>query len=471
VGEVAFDRTRKRMTTVHRAGDGAIAFVKGAPEVVVDLCRDAAVEDGGGVAPLDATAVLAAAEGLADEGYRVLAFACRRLDEVPAEPSAEALERDLTFLGLAALIDPPREEAEQSVALCRSAGITPVMITGDHPGTALAIARRLGIAASGRHVRTGRDLDELDDEGLVECAASTRVYARVSPEQKIAIVRALQARGEFVAMTGDGVNDAPALKSAEIGVAMGRGGTEVAREAADMVLLDDDFSTIVTAIREGRRVFDNIRKFVKYTLTSNSGEIWTLFLAPLVGLPIPLLPIQILWINLVTDGLPGLALAAEPEEPGLMERPPRPPKESIFAHGLGHHALWIGLLIAALSIAGQAWAYAGGSPNWQGVVFTVLTLSQLAHALVIRSERASIFTLGLRSNLPLLGAVLLTVALQLAVVYVPALQPIFGTSGLTGVELAVCLGLPLVVVAAVEIEKWLVRKGLLHREPDAEAAR
>jgi Ca2+-transporting ATPase len=243
---------------------------------------------------------------------------------------------------------------------------------------------------------------------------------------------------------------------------MGEGGTEVAREAADMVLLDDDFSTIVVAIREGRRVFDNIRKFVKYTLTSNAGGIWTLLLAPFVGLPLPLLPIQILWINLVTDGLPGLALAAEPEERGIMRRPPRPPGESIFAHGLGAHALWIGLLIAGLSLGGLAWSHAAGTGNWQSVVFTVLTFSQLAHVLVIRREQDSVFGRAFLGNLPLLGAVLLTVLLQFAVVFVPWLQPIFGTSGLTGAELVVCLALPLVVVIAGESEKLLARRGLLY---------
>jgi Ca2+-transporting ATPase len=395
---------------------------------------------------------------MAADGYRVLAFAYREFDERPAHLTAETVECELDFLGLVALFDPPREGVATSVALCQSAGITPVMITGDHPGTARALAARLGIAPAGADVLTGADLLELAPERLRELVNSVRVYARVSPEQKIDIVRALQASGEFVAMTGDGVNDAPALKGAEIGVAMGRSGTEVAREAADMVLLDDDFSAIVTAAREGRRVFDNIRKFIKYTMTSNSGEIWTLLLAPFFGLPIPLLPIQILWINLVTDGLPGLALAVEPEERGLMQRPPRAPDESIFAHGMGTHIFFIGLLIAALSIGGQAWAYAADSENWRSVVFTVLTLCQLAHVLVIRSERESIFSIGLLSNKPLLAAVILTVLLQLAVVYTPFLQRIFETSALSARELALCFSLPAAVLVAVELEKFFVRR-------------
>jgi Ca2+-transporting ATPase len=289
-----------------------------------------------------------------------------------------------------------------------------------------------------------------------------RVYARINPEQKIKIVHALQDKGEFVAMTGDGVNDAPALKMADIGVAMGKGGTEVAREAAHMSLLDDNFATIVAAVREGRRIFDNIRKFVKYSMTSNSGEIWVLFLAPFLGLPIPLLPIHILWINLVTDGLPGLALSVEPEEKGIMQRSPRPPNESLFAHGIWQHTIWVGLLMGGVSIFSQAWALHDNNAHWQSMVFTVLTLSQMGHVLAIRSERESLFTQGVRSNLPLLGAVLLTFVLQMAVLYAPFLNPIFKTQPLSAGELAFCLALSSVVFVAVEIEKALVRRGWLY---------
>jgi Ca2+-transporting ATPase len=294
---------------------------------------------------------------------------------------------------------------------------------------------------------------------------AVRVYARVSPEQKIRIVRALQAHGEYVAMTGDGVNDAPALKRANIGIAMGRKGTDVARQAADMVLLDDNFATIVTAVREGRRIFDNIRKFIKYTMSSNAGEIWTLFLAPFLGLPVPLLPIHILWINLVTDGLPGLAFTAERGEPGSMQRPPRHPEESIFAHGMWQHIIWVGLLIGGLSIASQAWAIARGVEYWQTIVFTVLTFSQLFHSLAVRSERISLLRLGLTSNLPMLGAVSLTVGLQLAVIYVPALNPIFKTQPLPLFDLGVCFAMASLVLVAVELEKVLVRHGKLYGEP------
>jgi Ca2+-transporting ATPase len=457
---IPFDSVRKQMTTLHPNAGGVVAFVKGAPEQVLAQCHSALLPDG--PAPVERQDLLAEAERLANEGYRVLAFAMRGLAELPSEPDAQTLERELTFLGLVALIDPPRHEAQQAVADCLTAGITPVMITGDHPGTAMAIARRLGIVSDGDGLLTGAELAALDDATFARHVESIRVYARVSPEQKLRIVKALQLNGEFVAMTGDGVNDAPALKRASIGVAMGQKGTDVAREASDMVLLDDDFATIVRAVRAGRRVFDNIRKFIKDTMSSNSGEIWTLFLAPFLGLPIPLLPIHILWINLVTDGLPGLAFTAEPAEPGVMRRPPRPPKESIFAHGMWQHIIWVGLFVGGISIASQAWAISRGVEYWQTVVFTVLTVSQLFHSLAVRSETASLFTIGLFSNLPMLGAVILTVLMQLAVIYLPALNGIFHTQPLPLFDLAVCLGLSSLVLFAVEAEKWLIRRGVIY---------
>jgi len=460
VATIPFDSRRKQMSTLHQATHGMVLFVKGAPEQVLAQCQDALQQDGS--ATLQAGKVLAEAERLANEGYRVLAFAMRELAEPPHEPDAQTLERDLTFLGLAALIDPPRPEARQAVSDCRSAGITPVMITGDHPGTAMAIARRLGIVTDGEGVLTGEELAQLNDAAFARMAETIRVYARVSPVQKLRIVKALQANGEFVAMTGDGVNDAPALKRAGIGVAMGQKGTDVAREAADMVLLDDNFATIVKAIQAGRRIFDNIRKFIKDTMSSNSGEIWTLFLAPFLGLPIPLLPIHILWINLVTDGLPGLAFTAEPAEPGIMQRAPRPPQETIFAHGMWQHIVWVGLFVGGISIASQAWAIARGVEYWQTVVFTVLTVSQLFHSLAVRSETASLFSIGVFSNLPMLGAVILTVMLQLAVIYMPALNDLFHTRPLPLFDLGICLALSSLVLVAVEIEKFLVRRRLLY---------
>jgi Ca2+-transporting ATPase len=465
--ELPFDAERKRMTTFHAAGTRVIAFTKGAPETVLDRCTE--VMRGTRTAPVDRGTLLAAAEQMAGDGLRVLAVACRPWPELPAEDALRESEEGLTLLGFVGLIDPPRSEAKSAVAQCRDAGITPVMITGDHPATARAVARELGILAGEDEVMTGRELARLTLEALAQRVEHVRVYARVDPEQKIKIVKALQDRGQFVAMTGDGVNDAPALRAANIGIAMGRSGTDVARGAAHMVLLDDNFATIVHAVRQGRRLFDNIRKFIRYAVTTNSSEIWTIFFAPFFGLPIPLLPIHILWINLVTDSLPALALAAEPEEKGVMRRPPRPPGESIFAHGMWQHMVWVGLLMAALALLTQAWAYRTENAHWQSMVFTVLTLSQLAHVMAIRSERESLFTVGLGSNRPMLAAVLITFSLQMATLYVPALNGVFHTEPLAAAELAACIALSSVAFLAVEAEKWLVRRGLLYGKAPPQA--
>ena len=452
VAELPFDAERKRMSTLHSDDGGFVLYTKGAPESLLPRCT---AQWGENVAlPIDVDAMIARAEAMAAQGLRVLAFARRTLDRADVSAGADALEREFALIGLVGLIDPPRPEAEAAVRDCLSAGITPVMITGDHPATARAIAHRLGIVDDpAAPVLTGTALAELDDAGLRARCAEVRIYARVDPAQKIRIVEALQSLGRFVAMTGDGVNDAPALKRADIGVAMGRGGTDVAREASSLVLLDDNFATIVAAVREGRRIYDNVRKFVRYAMTGNSGEIWTLFLAPMVGLPIPLLPIHILWVNLVTDGLPGLALAAEPAERGVMKRPPRSPDESLFADGLWQHVLFIGLLIGGLCLAVQAWALAAGHAHWQTMVFTVLTFAQMAHVLAIRSESEPLWRQGLASNLPLLGAVGLTLLLQLATIYVPWLQPIFKTEALDPAELAICFAAAGVVYLAAESEK------------------
>ncbi len=456
VQEIPFDSDRQCMTTLHRMGQSLISFTKGSPEKLLPLCESMLTQSGS--VSLAADSLLEQAEHMANEGLRVLAVAYHHWDQVPTEMNSSTVECQLTFLGFAGLMDPPREEAAQAVALCQSAGIKPVMITGDHPGTAKAIASRVGIINKETTVLTGQELEHRSPKELAKLVEHTRVYARITPAQKIAIVKALQARGEFVAMTGDGVNDAPALNQANIGIAMGRTGTDVAREASDMILLDDNFATIVTAVRDGRRIYDNIRKFVKYTMTDNSGEIWTILLGPLVGLPIPLLPIQILWINLLTDGLPGLALAIEPEEPKIMQRPPRPPNESIFAGGLWLHMLWVGLLMGGVSLVTGMWAYQAGLGQWQTMVFTVLILSQMGHVLAIRSEHESFFKRGRMTNPLLLGAVLLTFALQMATVYVPFLNPIFHTMPLTMNQLGLCLILSTIVFFAVELEKWIRRR-------------
>jgi P-type Ca2+ transporter type 2C len=304
---------------------------------------------------------------------------------------------------------------------------------------------------------TGAALAAEGADGLRRHVADIGVYARVTPEQKLDIVEAWKARGDVVAMTGDGVNDAPALLRADIGVAMGVTGSEVSKEAADMVLADDNFATIVAAVREGRRIYDNIRRFVRYTLTSNSGEIWVMFLAPFLGLPLPLLPVQILWINLVTDGLPGLALGVEPPEQDVMQRPPRAPSESVFSRGLWQHVLGVGLFMGAVPLTLGLWAHETGRP-WQTMVFTSLALLQLGHALAVRSETRSLRALGLRTNLPLLGAVLGTLVLQIAVLYIPLLQTALRVAPLGATDLLIVLAASTAVLWVVEAEKLIRRR-------------
>jgi Ca2+-transporting ATPase len=467
VAEIPFDSARKCMTTFHKlppngpflTGEKSafISFTKGAIDVLLD--KSVQILTNEGLQGVDTEELQRVNERMSGDGLRVLGIAMRIWDTLPGDLSPKEVEKDLIILGMVGMMDPVREEAKEAVRLCRSAGIRPVMITGDHPLTATTIATRLGIIEEGsKGVLTGRELEQLSSEEFAARVESIRVYARVAPEQKLKIIKALQDKGQFVAMTGDGVNDAPALKRADIGVAMGGTGTDVAKEASHMILLDDNFATIVKAVKEGRRIFDNIRKFIKYTMTSNSGEIWTIFLAPFLGLPIPLLPIHILWINLVTDGLPGLALAMEPAEKGGMERPPRHPKESIFANGLGVHIIWVGFFMGGVSLATQAWSLRTGHGHWQTMVFSVLCLSQMGHVLAIRSEKESWFSQGLFSNKPLAGAFLLTFVLQMATIYVPQLQPIFKTEALTLGELTLTLAASSLVFVAVEIEKWVKRR-------------
>jgi Ca2+-transporting ATPase len=352
----------------------------------------------------------------------------------------------------------------EAVARCREAGIRPVMITGDHPLTARAIGAGIGLVEAGGEVMLGRELEALDDAGLREAVGRCNVYARVAPDQKLRIVKALQGRKEIVAMTGDGVNDAPALKQAHIGVAMGITGTEVSKEASDMVLLDDNFATIVNAVEEGRLVYANIRRFVKYILGSNVGELITIAAAPLVGLVgVPMTPLQILWMNLVTDGVPALALALEPGEEGLMERPPAQPGESIFARGIGRYILRVGVVFAAITIALMVWAARTGAP-WKTMVFTTLCLAQMGHALAARSDRPLVQVPPF-SNPWLLWAVMLTTGLQLALLYVPALSQFFGTVPLTLHDLGICVGVSLLFFLYLEMEKvWRLWRRRAHAD-------
>ena len=475
VAEVPFTSERKRMTTIHKVASHRlqvtgseqsdeelatwnlqhyVAFTKGAVDGMLEISDRVWVD--GRTEPLDdhwRERIQAANDQLAADGVRVLGVAFRPLDTLPEPVNEETLERELIFVGLVGMIDPPRSEVRDAVAKCRTAGIRPVMITGDHPLTALHIARQLGIVAlddAQARVITGQELAEMTVDDLEAVVEDVAVYARVSPAHKVKIVEALKHRGHFVAMTGDGVNDAPALKRADIGVAMGITGTDVSKEAADMILLDDNFATIVAAIEEGRTIYDNIRKFVRYTMSSNVGEIIVMLLAPLLGLPIPLTPLQILWVNLVTDGLPGLALGVEPAEPDTMRRPPHPPNESILARGMWQYMLWIGILMGLVSLSVEIWGYGRGSGAWRTMVFTTLCLAQMGNALAVRSERRTLLALGLFSNRPLLGAVLLTVVLQVAVIYVPFLQAIFRTVALTPAQLGISLAMSTVVFFAAE---------------------
>jgi Ca2+-transporting ATPase len=469
--ELPFDSERKCMTTVHAASKDTImdelrnwhanagapsfvAFTKGAVDQL--LGGTTSVLNDGVVEPADAKireSILAANNNMAGKGMRVLGVAYRTFD---AKPAPDQLEKDLVFVGMIGMIDPPRLEVKESVHTCKTAGIRPVMITGDHPLTAAHIARELGIYDGGRII-TGRELAGMSIEDLENVVEDVSVYARVSPEHKLSIVKALQDKGHIVAMTGDGVNDAPALKKADIGVAMGITGTDVSKEASDMVLLDDNFATIVAAAEEGRAIYDNIRKFFKYLMATNSGELMVMISAPFFGMPLPLLPLQILWMNLVTDGLPALALGVEPADSDIMKRPPYPSNESIFARGIGFHILWVGVLMAIICVGMGYWGFSTNNPEWQTMVFTTLTLTQMAHVLAIRSERKSLFTIGLMSNKPLLAAVLATILLQLVLIYVPFLQNIFKTVALGPVDLLVSLLLSTVIFFAVEFEKWLFR--------------
>ncbi len=491
VAEVPFTSERKRMTTVHRVHQAAleehphlrplweaifahvgelppyIVLAKGAADILLE--RSNRIWKDGYVQPMQPEfreEILQENEKLASEGIRVLGLALRGLYEPPVEENLEEqVEHDLIFAGLVGMQDPLRPEALEAVRTCREAGIQVKMITGDHPITARSIARQLGLVNGGGRILTGYELETLPKEALQEQVEEVTVFARVSPQHKLNIVEALQNRGHIVAMTGDGVNDAPALKKADIGVAMGITGTEVAKEAAEMVLLDDNFATIVAAVEEGRIIYDNIRKFIKYTMTSNTGEIWVMLMAPFVGMPLPLTPLQILWINLVTDGLPGLALTVEPGEKDVMKRPPYDPKARIFDRPMVRDMGFIGILMGLISLGvGLAYYFFGGPRGqeiWQTMTFTVLTLSQMGNALAIRSQRESLFAQGLWSNPFMLAAVTLTFVLQLAVLFVPFLQRIFHTTALSLSELLVALLLSTVVFWAVEGEKFLIRRGWL----------
>ncbi|MBK7123899.1 MAG: cation-translocating P-type ATPase [Chitinophagaceae bacterium] len=449
LAEIAFESERKLMTTFHSHDGKVISFTKGAPDILLQRCVD-----------IELPLMLQQVDDMASNGHRILGFACRYWDEMPLHPESALHESGLQFLGLAGIIDPPREEVADAVAQCKTAGIVPVMITGDHPITAKTIAQRIGILHDENElVITGQQLAEMDNDSFLAKIEKIKVYARVSPEQKLRIVKTLQQKGHYVAMTGDGVNDAPSLKRANIGIAMGITGTDVSKEAAHMILLDDNFSTIVKAVREGRRIYDNILKFIKYLMTTNSGELWTLLLGPMLGLPVALLPIHILWINLVSDGLPAISLSFEKAEKNIMNRPPRPPQQTVFANGRGLHMIWVGMLMAGIALAAQGWAINNGL-HWQTIVFNVLCLCQMGHVLAIRSENQSLFSIGIFSNKPLIGAVLIAFLLQFMITYTPLLQPVFKTESLTLFEFLIVGAASSIVFFAVELEKIITGRRL-----------
>jgi len=466
--ERPFDSDRKRMTTVHerlRDDDGlgdllgptpSVSFTKGAVDGLLGCCTT--VVDGDAVRPLD-PAILArvrrGADGLAADGVRVLGLAVRTWPGrgPGADPTGDDLERDLTFVGLVGMVDPVRPGVREAIATCRAAGIRAVMITGDHPLTAAAIGRDLGLPGADAGARTGAELDALDDDALDRVVQDVAIYARVSPEHKIRIVQALRRRGEVVAMTGDGVNDAPALKQADIGVAMGITGTDVTKDAADMVLLDDDFSTIIGAVREGRVVLDNIRKYIRNILSGNVAEVAVMVLAPLAGMPIPLLPLQILWLNLVTDGLPAMALAVERAEAGVMDRAPTPLRESLLGEDRGRRILTRGAVLTVLVLAPAYLLWDAGDAAWQTVLFTSIAAAELAGGFGMRSERVSLRRLGVRTNRALLGAVALTAGLQVLLVTVPVLRDLLGLEVLTWAHWLLVLAIAAAYLAAVELDK------------------
>jgi len=491
VAELPFDSQRKRMTTVHewaksterlpKALRGAwrlsldekdaarLAFVKGSVDGLLELSRFALNE--GRIVPMTPelrARITGANDELASKGMRVIGVAIRPLGLVPVNGDLFKLESELTFVGVVGMIDPPRPEVRKAVYKCRSAGIRPVMITGDHPLTASYIARDLGIASDGSRTVTGMELDRMSEEELCATVEGVSVYARVSPEHKFRIVSALQMRGQVVAMTGDGVNDAPALKKANIGVAMGLTGTDVSKEAAEMVLRDDNFATIVAAIEEGRTIYDNIRKFIKYSIGGNIGKILTVILGPLAGMPLPLLPLQLLWLNFLTDGLLGLGLGVERSERDVMQRAPHAPGENIFARGMGRHIIWLGILIAVVALGVGYWYWSAGARNWQTMTFTTLAFLQVGQALAVRSSSDSLLRIGVASNRLLLAMVLAAVGLQLAVIYLHPLREMFGTQMLSPIDLSICAGLGSFAFTAIEIEKRLMVAAHRNLEVGAE---
>ena len=460
VDEAPFDSTRKMMSTVHKTADGWVQYTKGAPDEVLRRCTHI-WQDGRAVVLTDEarSAILAENKRMADKALRVLASAMREWPRRPEENSPEYLEQGLTFLGLAGMIDPIRPEVKAAIAECRAAGIRPVMITGDHRDTAVAIARQLGILDNEKAAVTGAQLDELSDEEFEKRVGEFSVYARVQPEHKVRIVNAWRKRGCVTAMTGDGVNDAPSIKAADIGVGMGITGTDVTKNVADMVLADDNFATIVGAVGEGRRIYDNIRKAIQFLLGANMSEVLAVFCATLFGFVI-LQPVHLLWVNLITDTLPALALGLEKAEPDVMRRPPRKASDGIFAGGMGVDIAYQGLMVAALTLAAYfighymesgVWE-AVNSPDGMTMAFLTLSMAEIFHAFNMRAQRKSVFSLN-GQNAVLWASMLASLVLTAAVIYLPGISDAFGFTHISMAEYTVALGLALCVIPIVELVK------------------
>lgn len=462
VDEIPFDAERKKMTIIRQDDGNLVAFVKGAPDVLLNDC--ARIERAGSVCSLtkdDIGNVLNANNRLANDAMRVLGLAYKELENSGTNYRAEVVEKDLTFVGLVAMIDPPREEVKKAIQDCKTAAIRTVMITGDHKNTAVAIARGLGFFEQNSVALTGEELDKLTDEQLSERVKETVVYARVSPEHKLRVVRAWKGHNEVVAMTGDGVNDAPAVKEANIGVAMGITGTDVTKEVSDMIITDDNFASIVAAVEEGRGIYDNIRKFIHYLLSCNTGEVLVMFVSSLIGWPIPLLPIQILWVNLITDGLPALALGVDPIDPNVMKRPPRPSSQSVITKQMAMLMLAQGGFIAMCSLAAFAFVLFvenEGLPRARTATFVVLACSQLFHALNCRSQTESLFKIGILTNIKLVLAAVISFLLQMMVIYVPFLQTIFKTESLRFIDWFMVVAFSSLPLWAMELIKVINKK-------------
>ena len=460
--EIPFDSERKKMTIIRKDEGRFIAFVKGAPDVFLNDCTE--IEQNGTVKTLDSLdkkRILSVNDELASSGMRVLAVGYRHLDKIPDRQEAALVEKNLIFVGLFAMTDPPREEVKDVMRKCDTAGIKTVMITGDHKNTAVAIARQLGFFKKDSLALTGEELDKMDDEELKNQVKKTPVYARVSPEHKLKIVRAWRKHNDVVAMTGDGVNDAPALKEADIGVAMGITGTDVTKEVSDMVITDDNFASIVAAIEEGRGIYDNIKKFIHYLLSCNTGEILVMFVSSLIGLPAPLLPIQILWINLITDGLPALALGVDPIDPDIMKRPPRAPNEGVITKQRAFLMLAQGSFIAVCSLLAFSFVLfveKEGIERARTAAFVVLACSQLFHAFNCRSMTESLFKIGVFTNKNLVLATGLSFLLQMMVVYIPFLQTVFKTEPLAGFDWFLVVAISSFPLWAMEITKKINKK-------------